>query len=53
MKSIVFGMFALLASACGGGNDEPSDEITRIDGPAMVDEDGGGAVDVGDDPSDS
>jgi hypothetical protein len=32
-------------AACSGGGDEPSDQITRIDGPAVVDEDeltGGG-----------
>lgn len=52
MKLIVVAMFAVLAGACSGGSDEPSDEITRIDGPAVVDEDQGGAVDVGDDRSD-
>lgn len=25
--------------ACSGGDDDPSDQITRIDGPAVVDED--------------
>jgi hypothetical protein len=33
----------LLTAACSGGSDEPSNEITRIDGPAVVDEDEGGA----------
>ncbi len=32
------------AAACSGG-DQPSDEITRIDGPAVVDEDGDGQLD--------
>ncbi len=33
----------LLCASCSGGSDEPSDEITRIDGPAVVDPDQGGA----------
>jgi len=33
----------LLTAACSGGSDEPTDEITRIDGPAVVDQDEGGA----------
>ena len=43
----------LLASACSSGGDEPSNEITRIDGPAVVDRDEGGADNgATDDPSD-
>ena len=33
----------VVAASCSGGGEEPSDEITRIDGPAVVDEDQGGA----------
>jgi hypothetical protein len=43
----------LLTAACSGGSDEPSNEITRIDGPAVVDEDEGGANNgATNDPSD-
>ncbi|MEP1123017.1 MAG: hypothetical protein ABJH68_03890 [Ilumatobacter sp.] len=38
----------LLCAACSGGSDEPTDEITRIDGPAVVDPDQGGANQDGD-----
>ncbi len=40
----VVALFVSVAAACSGG-DEPSDEITRIDGPAVVDEDGDGQLD--------
>jgi hypothetical protein len=40
----VVALFVGFAAACSGG-DEPSDEITRIDGPAVVDEDGDGQPD--------
>lgn len=52
MKRIVIvGLF--VAAGCSTGSDEPSDEITRIDGPAVVDEDQGGADNgATDDPSD-
>lgn len=40
----------LLTAACSSGSDEPSDEITRIDGPAVVEEDEARANN--DDPSD-
>jgi hypothetical protein len=33
-----------LIAACSGG-DEPDDQITRIDGPAVVDEDRDGQLD--------
>ncbi len=49
-------MLVLLAAAavgCSDGSDEPSDEITRIDGPAVVEQDEGGANNgATDDPSD-
>ena len=38
MRSALAVVVLLSCVACGG-NDEPSDEITRIDGPAVVDED--------------
>ena len=34
-----------LAAACGGGSGDDEDQITRIDGPAVVDDDGAGAQD--------
>lgn len=43
----------MTAAGCSGGSDEPSDDITRIDGPAVVDQDEGGADNgASDDPSD-
>ena len=53
MKLIVVGVVAMLMASCSGGGDEPSDEITRIDGPAVVDQDEGVADNgASDDPSD-
>lgn len=43
----------LMVAGCSAGSDEPSDQITRIDGPAVVDEDQGGADNgATNDPSD-
>ncbi len=53
MKLKVVGVVAVLMASCSGGSDGPSDEITRIDGPAVVDEDQGRADNgASDDPSD-
>jgi len=43
----------MTAAACSSGGDETPGGITRIDGPAVVDEDQGGADNgITDDPSD-
>lgn len=41
----------VMIAACSGGDEDPSDQITRIDGPAVIDEDelnGGGDDSSGD-----
>lgn len=42
-RVLVVGALSMVAVGCSGGSDEPSNQITRIDGPAVVDEDLGGA----------
>ncbi len=43
MRYLAACIATLALGACSGGSDEPTNQITRIDGPAVVDDDRGGA----------
>lgn len=53
VRVVVVSCLLLSVAACSGGSGGPSNDIGRIDGPAVVDQDEGGADNgATDDPSD-
>lgn len=45
MRLLAVVVFGSVLLACSGGSEAPSDRITRIDGPAVVDMDSDGELD--------